>query len=354
MSILLAPGAESTTLFTITVQQSGRRPSARFAGQRRITVPLNRLQATLRRLRPNGDILSVARCQNMGDQPGFLNPVPGTASDEHSAAEPPSASEKAEGPDSKEVLTQSLVDLAVESWRFAWRFARLLQRLNAGRASRYGGQLHGFREKLKEALRNAGMEIVNVEGRLFNSGIKATPLNREDFGADDTLVVDRMTEPIIKGQNGVMHEGTVMLKAAVAPSVAAPAEETARAAPTEPISDPKEILTKLLVDLAVESWRFSKLFGHLLQKLAAGERGRYRGQLSWFQEKLSGALGNAGMRIVNVEGHPFDPGVAATPLNAGDFGADDALIMDRMLEPIVMGSDGLVRMGTVTLKKVKS
>ncbi|KKZ14167.1 MAG: hypothetical protein TQ37_01970 [Candidatus Synechococcus spongiarum 15L] len=120
------------------------------------------------------------------------------------------------------------------------------------------------------------------------------------------------------------------------------------------MSDPKEILTKLLVDLAVESWRFSKLFGHLLQKLAAGERGRYRGQLSWFQEKLSGALGNAGMRIVNVEGHPFDPGVAATPLNAGDFGADDALIMDRMLEPIVMGSDGLVRMGTVTLKKVKS
>jgi len=353
MSILLAAGAESTTLFTVTIQQSGRRHPARFAGQRRITVPLNRLQATLRRLRLDGDILSVTRCQNTGDQPEFLNPIPGTAPDGHSAAELQVLAKKAEGQDSKEVLIQSLVDLAVESWRFAWRFERLLQRLNAGRASRYGGQLSRFREKLKEALRDANMEIVDVKGCLFNSEIKATPLNREDFGADDRLVVDRMTEPIIKGQNGVVHEGTVMLKAAP-PSVAAPAEETARATPTEPISDPKEILTKSLVDLAVESWRFSKLFGHLLQKLSAGERGRYRGQLSWFQAKLSGALRNAGMRIVNVEGHPFDPGVAATPLNAGGFGADDALIMDRMLEPIVMGSDGLVRMGTVTLKKVES
>lgn len=118
--------------------------------------------------------------------------------------------------------------------------------------------------------------------------------------------------------------------------------------------DPEEALTKSLVDLAVESWRFSKLFARVLQKLDAGEEGRYRGQLSWFEGKLEEALRDAGMKIVDVEGQPFDPGVAATPLNCGDFGAEDALIIDRMIEPIIMGPDGIVRMGTVMLKKGES
>ena len=118
--------------------------------------------------------------------------------------------------------------------------------------------------------------------------------------------------------------------------------------------DPKEVLTKSLVDLAVESWRFSKLFGRVLQKLDAGEEGRYRGQLSWFEGKLEEALKDAGMKIVDVQGQPFDPGVAATPLNCGDFGAEDALIIDRMIEPIIMGPDGIVRTGTVMLKKGES
>ena len=73
-----------------------------------------------------------------------------------------------------------------------------------------------------------------------------------------------------------------------------------------------EALTKSLLDVAVESWRFGKLFDRLLVKLDAGEQGRYRGQFRWFQRKLEDSLTDAGMWIVNVEGHAFDPGMAAT------------------------------------------
>lgn len=118
--------------------------------------------------------------------------------------------------------------------------------------------------------------------------------------------------------------------------------------------DAKEVLTTSLVDLAVESWRFSKLFARVLQKLDAGEDSRYQGQLRYFHHKLEEALKDVGMRIVNVEGHPFDPGIAATPLNGEDFAAEDALVVDRMLAPIITGPDGVVRMGTVMLKKVES
>ncbi len=115
-----------------------------------------------------------------------------------------------------------------------------------------------------------------------------------------------------------------------------------------------EALTKSLLDVAVESWPFARLFDRLLTKLDAGEQGRYRGQFRWFQRKLEDSLTDAGMRIVNVEGPPFDPGMAATPLNIEEFQSEDTLIVDQMLEPIIMGPDGVIRTGTVTLRKVES
>ena len=114
------------------------------------------------------------------------------------------------------------------------------------------------------------------------------------------------------------------------------------------------VLRESLLGFAIESWRFGRLFDRLLLKLDAGEQGRYRGQFQWFQRKLQDSLTDAGMRIVNVEGHVFDPGMAATPLNLEEFKPDDTLIVDQMLEPIIMGPDGVVRTGTVTLRKVES
>ena len=115
-----------------------------------------------------------------------------------------------------------------------------------------------------------------------------------------------------------------------------------------------EVMTNSLLDVAVESWRFGRLFDQLLLKLDAGEQGRYLGQCRWFERKLEDSLTDAGMQIVNVEGHPFDLGMAATPLNIEEFGSDEALVVDKMLEPIIMGPKGVVRTGTVTLRKMKS
>ena len=76
MNVLLAAGPESATLFTITVQGCGGSPG-RFVDQRRVTVPLHRLQSTHRRLLRAGDtILSVTRCQPTGDPPSPPRPHP--------------------------------------------------------------------------------------------------------------------------------------------------------------------------------------------------------------------------------------------------------------------------------------
>jgi hypothetical protein len=113
-----------------------------------------------------------------------------------------------------------------------------------------------------------------------------------------------------------------------------------------------EQLERALIDVAVESWRFSKVFTRLVNRLDAGEASRYVSQLRYFQKKLEESLDSSGLKIVNVEGHPFDPGIAASALNIGDFEPDDVLLVDQMVEPIIMGPDGLKKQGTVMLRKV--
>ncbi len=114
-----------------------------------------------------------------------------------------------------------------------------------------------------------------------------------------------------------------------------------------------EAMRNAVISMAVESWRFGRVFDRLLTKLDAGEQNRYKSQFRWFIKKVEEALEQAELRIVNVEGHPFDPGMAATPLNIEEFDTKDALMVDQMLEPIIMGEEGLIKTGTVTLKKVQ-
>ena len=114
-----------------------------------------------------------------------------------------------------------------------------------------------------------------------------------------------------------------------------------------------DVLNQVVISMAVESWRVGRGFDRMLMKLDAGEQARYKSQFSWFLKKVEEALEDAELRIVHVEGHPFDPGMAATPLNIEEFDANDVLMVDQMIEPIIMGKEGLSKTGTVTLRKVE-
>ena len=117
--------------------------------------------------------------------------------------------------------------------------------------------------------------------------------------------------------------------------------------------DSVEPMRESVISMAIESWRFAKVFERMLTRLDAGEQSRYRNQFRWFVKKVEEALESAELRIVNVEGHPFDPGIAATPLNIEEFDPDTSLMVDQMLEPIIMGREGIVKTGIVTLRKME-
>jgi hypothetical protein len=113
-----------------------------------------------------------------------------------------------------------------------------------------------------------------------------------------------------------------------------------------------EQLELSLIDMAVEGWRFCRLFSRVVGKLDAGESHRYANQARYFQKKLEEHLDSRGLKLVSLEGQPYDPGMAVEALNLGDFTSDDVLLVDQMVEPLVMGPDGLRKQGTVMLRKV--
>lgn len=106
-----------------------------------------------------------------------------------------------------------------------------------------------------------------------------------------------------------------------------------------------------LIEMAVENWRLCRLFDRVLAKLDAGEARRYASQLRYFQKRVEENLIAAGLRTIDLEGQPFNPGVAASALNLGDFGPDDELLVDQMVEPIIMGPEGVKKQGTIMLRK---
>jgi hypothetical protein len=114
-----------------------------------------------------------------------------------------------------------------------------------------------------------------------------------------------------------------------------------------------ERILAALIELSVESWRFQKLFGKALAKLDVADANRFLNQHRFFLRKIDDSLGGAGIRLVNIEGQPYEVGAAVTALNIGDFAADDRLVVDQMIEPVVMGESGLLRMGTVMLRKLE-
>ncbi len=118
-------------------------------------------------------------------------------------------------------------------------------------------------------------------------------------------------------------------------------------------TEKNEQMEQSLIDIAVESWRLSRLFGRVVSKLDAGESGRYINQIRYFQKKVEESLDLNGLKLVSIEGQPYDAGMAASALNLGDFDPDDVLLVDQMLEPIIMGPNGLRKQGTVMLRKAE-
>lgn len=113
-------------------------------------------------------------------------------------------------------------------------------------------------------------------------------------------------------------------------------------------------LHQFIVEIAVEAWRFRRVFERAMSKLDAGDSARYISQFAWFDKRVNAALEATGYRIVNVEGQLYDVGMAVSPLNIDEFEAEDRLYVEQMMEPIVMNANTIVKAGAVILGRANA
>lgn len=106
-----------------------------------------------------------------------------------------------------------------------------------------------------------------------------------------------------------------------------------------------------LIDASVEGWRFARIFGRVLSKLDVGEAPRYANQARYFLKKIEEGLQTFGLSMVSLEGQPYDMGMAVSAINIADFAPNDVLFIEQMLEPVVMGPEGVLRTGKVIVAK---
>ena len=57
-------------------------------------------------------------------------------------------------------------------------------------------------------------------------------------------------------------------------------------ADSEQTTTAPEAMRNAVISMAVESWRFGRVFDRLLTKLDAGEQNRYKSQFRWFSQHV--------------------------------------------------------------------
>lgn len=119
------------------------------------------------------------------------------------------------------------------------------------------------------------------------------------------------------------------------------------------MSEEYEALQANLVSIASEMFRFKRVFAKAISKLDVDEQTKYNSQFAWFSKRVAKALDDSGLRIIDLDGQLYDPGMAVTPLNIEEFETDDVLYVAQTMEPIIMQNDAVVKTGTVLLGRIE-
>ena len=108
------------------------------------------------------------------------------------------------------------------------------------------------------------------------------------------------------------------------------------------------------LSLALEAWRLSRVFLDLIDKVDLEQKKQFQRKLLWFEDRFESILEETDYRLVNLEGQNFVVGMAVKAINLDDFDDNENLVISRMLEPIIMGQNGVEKLGTVLLRSSES
>lgn len=106
-------------------------------------------------------------------------------------------------------MEENVIKIATDYWRLLALSAKIANNLEHTEKVKYSNQLRYFLKSIQNNLMECKLEIVNLEGQNFDTGMAATAINMDEFSPNDELIVEQMLEPLIM-QNGVIKKQAVI------------------------------------------------------------------------------------------------------------------------------------------------
>ena len=106
-----------------------------------------------------------------------------------------------------------------------------------------------------------------------------------------------------------------------------------------------------LAALAVQYWKLCAMLERELEFLGDARVSAAGAQLRFARRKLDAILEDQGLRLATYDGAHWSADVPASPVNGEDIGEADTPMVETTLEPTIIGPDGIVHAGKITLRK---
>jgi hypothetical protein len=102
------------------------------------------------------------------------------------------------------------------------------------------------------------------------------------------------------------------------------------------VNDPHTDRAETLAQFAIDYWKLLRSFERSLSELSEERARRLSAQQRYSAARLGQHCEALEMRLLDFEGLSFGPELPAIPINADEFSAGAALIVDCAVEPAVL------------------
>lgn len=116
----------------------------------------------------------------------------------------------------------------------------------------------------------------------------------------------------------------------------------------------KPDMAKEMLKLIIESWRFNAVFKKAIGQMEPDLQKRYFSRSEWFSRQVMEALAYLEYRIPTFENQEYEPGLPLSPVNIDEFEAEEQLVVEYMLEPTIVDSNGnIIKTGSAILRRME-
>ena len=115
----------------------------------------------------------------------------------------------------QEEMIQGIAEMINESWRLYNYTSNLVDMIADEKIRKKGqNQVTRFYKRMNSAMDKMQIEIIDMTGMVYETGLPVYPINLGDFSSDDELLIEMMMEPTIKkkGSAEIIKKGAVVLR----------------------------------------------------------------------------------------------------------------------------------------------